>query len=58
MSGLGTGVGRIGFNTCARQVRVAIDDILLGKYAMPHSWAEASERHRLRYTDRPTWLQC
>jgi O-acetyl-ADP-ribose deacetylase (regulator of RNase III) len=57
MPGLGTGVGRIGFNTCARQVRVAIDDVLLGEYEMPHSWAEASERHQLLYTDRPTRLQ-
>jgi O-acetyl-ADP-ribose deacetylase (regulator of RNase III) len=57
MPGLGTGVGRIGFNTCARQVRAAIDDILLGRYEMPHSWAEASERHQLLYTDRPTRLQ-
>jgi len=53
MPGLGTGVGRIGFSTCARQVRAAIDDILLGGYEMPHSWAEASERHQLLYTDRP-----
>jgi len=55
--GLGTGVGRIGFNTCARQVRAAIDDVLLGQFEMPHSWAEASERHQLLYTDRPTRLQ-
>jgi len=45
------------FNTCARQVRAAIDDILLGGYEMSHSWAEASERHQLMYTDRPTRLQ-
>ena len=57
MPGLGTGVGRIGFNTCAHQVRAAIDDILLGRCEMPHSWAEASERHQLLYTDHPTRLQ-
>jgi O-acetyl-ADP-ribose deacetylase (regulator of RNase III) len=56
-SRLGTGVGRIGFNTCAHQVRAAIDDILLGHYEMPRSWAEASERHQLLYTDRPARLQ-
>jgi O-acetyl-ADP-ribose deacetylase (regulator of RNase III) len=49
--GLGTGVGQIGFNTCARQVRAAIEDTLLGQYRMPQSWAEASERHQLLYTD-------
>jgi O-acetyl-ADP-ribose deacetylase (regulator of RNase III) len=57
MPGLGTGVGRIGFSTCAAQVRAAIDDILLGGYEMPHSWAEASERHQLLYTDQPRRLQ-
>lgn len=57
MPGLGTGVGRIGFATCARQVRAAIDDVLLGQYSMPRSWAEASANHQLLYTDRPTRLQ-
>src|SRR6266542_3375051 len=55
--GLAQASARIGFNTCARQVRAAIDDVLLEKYEMPHSWAEASERHQLLYTDRPTRLQ-
>ncbi|MDQ2829023.1 MAG: macro domain-containing protein [Chloroflexota bacterium] len=55
--GLGTGVGRIGANTCARQVRAAIDDVVRGQYTMPQSWAEASERHQLLYTDRPRRLQ-
>ncbi|HEY0606274.1 MAG TPA: macro domain-containing protein [Herpetosiphonaceae bacterium] len=57
LPGLGTGVGKIGVNTCAHQVRAAIDDILLGGYTMPRSWAEASERHQLLYTDTPTRLQ-
>lgn len=57
LPGLGTGVGRIGFNTCARQVRAAITDVVLGQYRMPQSWAEASEIHQLLYTDRPTRLQ-
>jgi len=55
--GLAQASARIGFNTCARQVRAAIDDVLLEKYEMPHSWAEASERHQLLYTDRPTRLR-
>jgi len=55
--GLGTGVGRIGANTCARQVRAALDDVLFGQDSMPQSWAEASERHQLLYTDRPRRLQ-
>jgi O-acetyl-ADP-ribose deacetylase (regulator of RNase III) len=55
--GLGTGVGRVGFNICAHQVRRAIDDILLESYTMPRSWAEASERHQLLYTDKLKRLQ-
>ena len=55
--GLGTGVGRIGANTCARQMRAALHDVLFGQYSMPQSWAEASERHQLLYTDRPRRLQ-
>lgn len=57
LPGLGTGVGRVGFNTCAHQVRKAIDDILLEDYTMPQSWAEASERHQLLYTDKLKRLQ-
>jgi O-acetyl-ADP-ribose deacetylase (regulator of RNase III) len=55
--GLGTCVGRVTFNTCAHQVRQAVDDILLGQYRMPQSWAEASERHQLLYTDKLKRLQ-
>lgn len=55
--GLGTGVGRVGFNTCSRQVRQAIDDIILKEYRMPQSWAEASERYQLLYTNQLKRLQ-
>ncbi len=47
--GLGTGVGRIGPNTCARQVRAALDAVLLGQEAFPASWVEAQQRHRNLY---------
>ncbi len=57
MPGLGTGVGGIGANTCAQQVAVAYRDTVLGAYEMPKTWAQASERHQLLYTDRPTRLQ-
>lgn len=55
--GLGTGIGGIGPNTCAHQVRQAIEDVVLQSYTMPGSWAEASERHQLLYTDRLRKLQ-
>lgn len=57
LPGLGTGVGKVGFNTCAHQVRTAINDILLQEYQMPQSWAEASERHQLLYTTQLKRLQ-
>lgn len=50
-SGLGTGVGRVGPNTCARQVRAAIEEVVLGKNEFPRSWAEAQKRHQRLYTD-------
>lgn len=55
--GLGTGVGQIGVSTCAQQVRTAIKDFVLGQFRYPQSWAEASERHQLLYTDRVRNLQ-
>ncbi len=57
LPGLGTGVGRVGFNTCAHHVRQAINDILLENYTMPRSWAEASDRHQLLYTNKLKRLQ-
>jgi O-acetyl-ADP-ribose deacetylase (regulator of RNase III) len=57
MPGLGTGVGKVGYNTCAHQVRSAINDVLLDQYQMPQSWAEASERHQLLYTKKLKRLQ-
>ena len=57
MPGLATGVGKVGYNTCAHQVRTAIDDVLLEQYQMPQSWAEASERHQLLYTKKLKRLQ-
>ncbi len=57
MPGLGTGIGRIGPNTCAHQVRQAIDDFVLEKFNPPESWAHASERHQLLYTERLKRLQ-
>jgi O-acetyl-ADP-ribose deacetylase (regulator of RNase III) len=55
--GMGTGVGRVPAEISARQVRTAIDEHLRDGFRLPTSWAEASERHQLLYTDRPTRLQ-
>ena len=55
--GLGTGVGRVPFDVCARQVRAAIDDVVLGKYQFPRTWFDAQTRHQELYTDEPRDLQ-
>ena len=55
--GLGTGVGRVGPNTCARQVRAAIEEVILGQVFHPRTWVEAQHRHQLLYTDRVRDLQ-
>lgn len=55
--GLGTGVGQMPPNTCARQMRAAIEEVVLGGFIPPQTWLEASERHQLLYTDRLRRLQ-
>jgi O-acetyl-ADP-ribose deacetylase (regulator of RNase III) len=55
--GLGTGVGQVSPNTCARQVRAAIEEVLLGRKTYPVTWADAQARHQRLYTDRVHDLQ-
>ena len=55
--GLGTGVGRVDPNTCAWQVRTAIEEVVLGKHTFPESWMDAQRRHQQLYADRIRDLQ-
>ncbi|HNC46199.1 MAG TPA: macro domain-containing protein, partial [Acidobacteriota bacterium] len=55
--GLGTGVGQVGANTCAHQVRAAIEQVVLGNTQFPVSWTVAQQQHQLLYTDRVRNLQ-
>ena len=55
--GLGTGVGRVGPNTCAHQVRAAIEHVVIGNNDFPATWADAQIRHQKLYTDRVRDLQ-
>ena len=55
--GMGTGVGQVSPAICARQMRQAIEDVLIHPVRLPTSWAEASETHQLLYTDKPVRLQ-
>jgi len=55
--GMGTGVGRVPAETCARQMKAAFNQVMHGPAPLPSSWAEASELHQRLNTDRPTRLQ-
>jgi O-acetyl-ADP-ribose deacetylase (regulator of RNase III) len=43
--GLGTGVGKLPSGICARQMRAAVGDVLLGEAAFPSTWRDARDRH-------------
>jgi O-acetyl-ADP-ribose deacetylase (regulator of RNase III) len=55
--GLGTGVGQVPPDVCARQMRAAIEQVVFEKHAFPTTWSEASERHQRLYCDRVRDLQ-
>lgn len=55
--GMGTGVGRVPYDTCAKQMKRAVDDIFYNKYKFPMTWSEAQERHQLLYRNNTTDLQ-
>jgi len=55
--GLGTGVGQVGLNTCAHQVRQAIEEVFLNQKNFPRTWSEAQQEHQKLYTDRIRDLQ-
>jgi O-acetyl-ADP-ribose deacetylase (regulator of RNase III) len=55
--GLGTGVGRVDPNTCARQMRAAIEETLLETRSYPRTWAEAQSAHQQLYSDSVRDLQ-
>jgi len=57
LPGLGTGVGKVAPEVCARQVRAAIEEVLLERNPFPESWDEAQHRHQLLYRDWSTDLQ-
>lgn len=55
--GLGTGIGRVEPDTCAMQVRAAIEEVVLEPQKFPTSWSEAQARHQRLYSDRVRDLQ-
>jgi len=57
ISGLGTGVGQLPYDVCAKQMKKAFSEVWLGKYTFPKNWDEAQQRHQLLYTDECRNLQ-
>ena len=55
--GLGTGVGRVSPDTCAHQIRAAIEDVITQPNNFPLSWVDAQVRHQQLYTERLRDLQ-
>jgi O-acetyl-ADP-ribose deacetylase (regulator of RNase III) len=55
-SGMGTGVGRVPPEICARQMKQAIQDVNMN-YDFPQSWSDAQKRHQLLYSESYRDLQ-
>lgn len=49
--GLATGVGKVPYDICAKQMRRAYDDVWLGQQTFPNSWYQAQKEHQLLYTN-------
>lgn len=47
VSGLGTGVGCISPVICARQMRIAVGQVMLNEILFPHSWLDANDLHKI-----------
>lgn len=51
ISGLGTGIGQLPYDLCAKQMRKAYDDFWMGVNYFPKSWGEAQDNHQLLYSN-------
>ncbi len=45
LPGLGTGVGRVPAVQCSKQIRAAIEDVVLGKFTFPKTTSQIRKRH-------------
>ncbi len=55
--GLATGVGGVAPEICARQLRAAYEEVVLGQQQFPKAWFEAQARHQRLYRDTVVDLQ-
>lgn len=51
VSGLGTGIGQVPYDVCAKQMKQAYNDVWLGKGKFPRTWSEAQINHQLLYDE-------
>jgi O-acetyl-ADP-ribose deacetylase (regulator of RNase III) len=45
ISGLGTGVGKVSYAVCAKQMKQAYEDVWLSKNIFPETWQKAYDKH-------------
>jgi hypothetical protein len=57
ISGLGTGVGKVPYDICAKQMKQAYDEAWLGQITFPLTWYEAQVRHTNLFLDEHRDLQ-
>ena len=57
ISGLGTGVGQVPYDICAKQMKQAYDEVLLGQHEFPSTWHDAQVRHTSLFLDEHRDLQ-
>jgi O-acetyl-ADP-ribose deacetylase (regulator of RNase III) len=50
MCGVGTGVGKVPYDICAKQMKQAYDDVWLEKFVFADTWSEAQKNHQLLYS--------
>ncbi len=56
-SGMGTGVGQVPYDICAKQMKQAYLDIYKNEYKFPSNWDDAQVKHQLLYSDNYRDLQ-
>jgi O-acetyl-ADP-ribose deacetylase (regulator of RNase III) len=57
ISGMGTGVGQVPYDVCAKQMKQAYNDVWLNKFVFPDNWNEAQIKNQLLYSGKYMDLQ-
>jgi O-acetyl-ADP-ribose deacetylase (regulator of RNase III) len=57
LSGFGTGVGKVPYDVCAKQMKQAYDEVWLNKFVFPKTWHDAQVCHTSLFLDEHRDLQ-